>query len=191
MALYQAKMKHSAATITQLMITRYNTFQYGKKVIRFVIALILIGYGLYGDNTLFMPMVCLFIGCVMVANLNQAPKSLAKAVIRQMGGQFPESHYEFEKNAFRFHAEADPVPYQKLIRLVEDKQYLYLYVSEDSGYMVDKATISGGTLADLKEFLASGSGQKWTRPNSLLTFRLTSLFPALGEKIASLKKKKK
>lgn len=191
MALYQAKMKHNASTITQLMITRYNTFQYGKKMIRFVIALVLIGYGLYGDKTLFMPMVCLFIGCVMVANLNQAPKSLAKALIRQMGGQFPESSYEFEKSAFRFHAEAEPVPYGKLIRLVEDRQYLYLYVSEDSGYMVDKASISGGTPAELKEFLSAGSGQKWTRPNSLLTFRLTSLFPALGEKLASLRKKKK
>lgn len=177
MAAYEAKMKHSAETITKLMIMRYNTFQYGRKLIRFVISLVLIAYGLYGDKTLFMPLVCLFVGCVMIANLNQAPKSLAKKVIAQMGGQFPQSAYRFESSSFSFHKETPAVPYSKLIRLIEDKQYFYLYVSEDSGYMVDRSTVSGDGAAGLKAFLAEKTGMKWFRPNSLLTFNLFSLFP--------------
>lgn len=182
MAVFKAEMKHDASTITKLMITRYNTFQYGKKMIRFVIAIALILYGLYADPTMFTPMVALIIGCLMIANLNIGPRMLAKQLIKQMGGAFPHSRYVFNASEFRFHEEADPVPYRRLIRLIEERQYFYLYVSEDSGYMVDKATITGGDVQGFKQLLAEKTGLKWQRPNSLLTFNLRSLFPKWKKK---------
>ena len=62
MAVFKAEMKHDASTITRLMTTRYNTFHYGKKLIRMVIAIALILYGLYMDSSMLTPMICLFIG---------------------------------------------------------------------------------------------------------------------------------
>lgn len=175
MAVFKAEMKHDASTITRLMTTRYNTFHYGKKLIRMVIAIALILYGLYMDSSMLTPMICLFIGCVMIANLNIGPRMLAKQVIKQMGNQFPHSHYVFNASEFKFHEEAEAVPYGKLIRLIEERQYFYLYVSEDSGYMVDKATITGSDVNGFKQFLTEKTGLKWERPASLLTFNLRSL----------------
>ena len=61
-----------------------------------------------------------------------------------MGGHFPKSDYCFYEKEFTFHDKEEPVPYKRLIRLIEDKQHLYLYVAEQSGYMVDKGTVTGG-----------------------------------------------
>ena len=182
MAVYQAEMKHDASTITRLMIARYNTFQFGKKLVRYGIAIVLVLYGLYADTSMLTPMICLFIGCVMIANVNIGPRMLAKQIIKQMDGQFPHSRYAFNVSEFKFPEEAEAVPYHKLIRLVEERQYFYLYVSEDSGYMVDKSTVTGGDIQGFKQFLAEKTGLKWQRSNSLLTFNLRSLFSSEKKK---------
>jgi len=176
MAKYRAKMQHNQSTIYKLVQTQYDTFQFHKKLIHTAIAFGLILFGLYADKTMFMPMVALFVGCIMIANINAYPKAQAKEVLKLMGENYPQSDYAFGDTSFTFNPEADPVPYSKLIRLVEDREYLYLYVSQQSAYMVDKKTISRGKDIDLKDFLAIETGLKWTRPASLLNFRLKDLF---------------
>lgn len=182
MAKYQAKMQHNKDTIYKLVQTQYDTFQFHKKLIHTAIAFGLILFGLYADASMFMPIIALFVGCFMLANLNAYPRAQAKEVLKMMGENYPQSTYAFGADSFTFNPEADPVPYSKLIRLVEDRQYLYLYVSQQSAYMVDKATISRGKDLDLREFLAIETGLKWTRPASILSFRLKDLFPENKDK---------
>jgi len=177
MAKYRAKMRHNKATIYKLVQTQYDTFQFHKKLIHMAIAFGLILFGLYADSTMFTPLIALFVGCVMLANLNAYPKAQAKQVLEMMGEEFPKSDYVFGETEFTFNPEADAVPYSKLIRLVEDRQYLYLYVSQQSAYMVDKATISRGDPIELRDFLSIETGLKWTRPGNLLSFRLKDLLP--------------
>lgn len=178
MPTFRAKMKHSAATIQKLIQTQYDVFQFKKKLIHLGISMALIFFGLYADQTMFMPIICLFLGCLMLTSLNLQPRSQAKEVIKQMGGKFPKSDYTFTDEGFKFYDKGDVISYGALIRLVEDKQYLYLYVSQQSAYMVDKGTVTGGTLEDLKDWLKIKTGLSWTRPASLLNFRLQDLSPS-------------
>ena len=113
----------------------------------------------------------------MLANLNVYPRSNAKEVLKIMRDNYPRSDYVFGVDSFTFNAEAEAVPYKKIIRLIEDREYLYLYVSKQSAYMVDKRTVSGGSLEDLKTFLAIETLQKWSRPANILNFRFRDLFP--------------
>ena len=177
MPIYRAKMKHTASTIKQLVQTQYDTFQFGKKLVHIVIAFALILFGLYADQTMYMPIIALFVGCVMIANVNAVPRSQAKQVLRQMGNKFPKSDYSFLEEGFKFYDKGEVIPYSNLIRLVEDKQYMYLYISQQSAYMVDKGTVTGGTVSELKDFLKIETGLSWTRPANLLNFRFKDLFP--------------
>lgn len=177
MPTFRAKMKHSASTIQKLIQTQYDVFQFKKKLVHMIISLALILFGLYADQTMYMPIICLFIGCVMLANLNMQPRSQAKEVIKQMGGKFPKSDYTFTDEGFKFYDKGDIIPYGTLVRLVEDRQYMYLYVTEQSAYMVDKGTVTGGTVDDLKDWLKIKTDLSWTRPASLLSFKLKDLFP--------------
>lgn len=174
MNVIHAEMVHSEKTLTRLALTRYNSFQYGRKLLRFLLAMALVLYGLYGDKHLIMPYFSLAAGCLLAANLDARPKAQARQVAAQMKGRFPHSFYSFSQTGFRYYKDGDEISYKKLIRLVEDREYLYLYVSPESAYMVDKSTVSGGE-ATLKALLAEKSGLKWTRPFNLLTFRLHSL----------------
>lgn len=175
---YRAKMKHSADTIRKLIQTRYDTFRFGRKLLSAAIAFGLILFGLYADPSMFMPMIALFAGCVLLANLNAVPRMQAKEVLQQMGGKFPRSEYAFLEEGFRFYDKGETIPYGNLIRLVEDRQYLYLYVSEQSAYMVDKSTVTGGSPEELKTFLKIETGLSWTRPASLFNFKVKDLLPS-------------
>ena len=177
MPIYRAKMKHSESTIKKLIQTGYDTFQFKRKLINAAIAFGLILFGLYADQSMFMPWIALFVGCVMIANLNVIPKSQAREVLKQMGGKFPKSDYSFYEKEFKFYDKGDPISYRKLIRLIEDKQYMYLYISEQSAYMVDKGTVTGGSVEDFKTYLEIETGLKWSRPASVFSFKLTDLFP--------------
>lgn len=176
MALYRAKMVHNAATIRKLVQTQYDTFQFHKKLTHIGLAVGLILFGLYADQTMFMPLIALFVGCVMLANINAYPRAQANEVLKMMGSHFPQSDYHFCEKEFSFNKDADPIPYSSIIRLVADRNYLYLYVSKQSAYMVDKATISHGKNMTLEEYLAIETGLKWSRPSSLVSFRLKDLF---------------
>lgn len=173
---YTAKMKHNESTIIRLAETQYNTFQFGKKLIRIGLALVLILVGLYAGQNYVTPMICLFVGCVLISGLNVRTRYNARKLCEQMKGNFPSSDYEFLEQGFKYYKEGEPVPYDKLIRLVEDKQYLYLYISQQSAYMVDKATVSGDGTTGLQAMLSEKTGLKWTKPYNLLTFRFRSIF---------------
>ena len=177
MPIYRAKMNHSADTIKKLIQTGYDVFLFKRKLLNAVIAFGLIIYGLYADKSMFTPWVALFVGCVMLPNLNAIPKQQAKEVLQQMGNHYPKSDYRFYEKEFSFNEKEGAIPYKRLIRLIEDNQYLYLYVAEQSGYMVDKGTVTGGSVSELKTYLEIETGMKFSRPASLFSFKIYDLFP--------------
>ena len=177
MPIYRAKMKHSATTIKKLIQTGYDTFQFKRKLLNAAIAFGLILFGLYADQSMFMPWIALFVGCFMLANLNAVPRMQANEQLKMIGGNFPKSDYSFYEKEFKFYDKGEPIPYKRLIRLIEDKQYLYLYVAEQSAYMVDKGTVTGGSVSELKTYLEIETGLKFSRPANLFSFKITDLFP--------------
>ena len=172
---FTAKMEHNKDTITLLSVTQYNCFQFKSKLIRVALSIILIAYGLYADQSMITPIICLILGCLLIANVNLRPRVRASKIIEQMQGHFPRSDYRFTTTGFTDGKGGQEVSYGKLIRLVEDRSYFYLYVSEESAYMVDKSTVSGGSVENFKDYLCAKTSLKWTRPTSLLNFSLRTL----------------
>ena len=85
--------------------------------------------------------------------------------------------YRFGESAFRDGEDRPAVEYARLMRLVADDEYLYLFVSKASGYMIERASVQGEGGGDgLMRLLADRSGLRWRRPFSLLTFRLRDLW---------------
>lgn len=175
LAAYSAKMVHNKDTIMKLSLMQYNTFTFKNKLIRIGISVALIAYGTFGEKSSFLPMASLIVGCLMIANINIRPMTRARRVTEQINGNFPHSEYSFTSAGFADGKDRDTVPYSKLIRLVDDGKYLYLYISSESAYMVDKATVSGGSADALKEYISRKASKPWTKPISLLNFSLRSL----------------
>lgn len=176
MGRYTATMKHDAGTIGRLVEMQRRTFQFGRRATHLFLSAALILYGLLADKSMITSYLALMVGCVMVTGLNAGVRRQTRRILQEMNGEFPQSRYTFSEKGFRFYDKGEDISYQKLICLVEDREYLYLYISKQSAYMVDRSSISGGSPAALKAFLSEKSGLDWTRPNSLLTFRLPTLW---------------
>lgn len=172
---YTAKMQHNEDTIRRLVETQYGTFQFGKKLLRLVLAVGMIAFGVFGSSELVSPTVCLIFGCILLTGLNTRARYNAKKICTQMKGDYPKSDYSFDDKDFRFYDKGEPIPYSNLIRLVEDKEYMYLYISRESAYMVEKASVSDDGAEGLKALLEKASGLKWTKPVTLMNFGFRSL----------------
>ncbi len=172
---FTARMAHNKDTIMRLSVTQYNCFQFKGKIIRVVIAVALIAYGLYADQTMITPIVCLILGCLLIANVNLRARVRANKVIEHLKGNYPKSAYSFTAKGFSDEKDGKIIPYDQIIKLVEDREYFYLYISEESAYMVDKSTVSGGSVDEFKDYLSRRTDEKWVHPNSLLTFSIKSL----------------
>ena len=68
------------------------------------------------------------------------------------------------------------IPYKKLTRLVEDAEYLYLFLAENSLCMVERSGVEPEGDAALMEFLSEKTGLAWQREKSLLSLNLWDLF---------------
>ena len=183
MSTYTAKMKHSADTIERLVVMQYITVQTTNKLIRVFLAMAMLVYGVYmSGRQMITPYLCLFLGCVLLAGLNVRPKSNARKLISQMGGRFPRSDYSFHEKNFSDGAGASPIPYSSLIKLIDDRSYLYLYVSKQSAYMLDRSTVNGPDgLEGFKVFLTDKTGLKWSRGTNFWTFSIKDLRSSGGK----------
>ena len=184
MKLYTAKMQHSAETVRKFTLLQYNTFEWWRKggILLLSVVLILLGLSLHSPVPVIL---CLFAGCILLTNSNARATSVADGVIEAMHGNFPLLSYSFTESVFSDGEDRPEVPYRKLYRLIADEEYLYLFVSKASGYMVQKASVEGEKGADgLMELISQQSGLKWTRPFSLLSF---SLRDVLGNRRKSSK----
>ena len=182
--LYTAVMKHNADTIEKLVLMQYNTFQVGKKISLILISLVLIAYGVFTFSSgMITSYFCLFLGCVMIAGLNVRPKSNARKIIAQMNNRFPSSEYYFSSTGFKDSEKSKEISYQSLIKLIDDKKYLYLYISKESAYMVNASSVYGeGGVNGLKNLISEKAGCKWTKPSSFWSFNINNMRELFGNR---------
>ena len=67
------------------------------------------------------------------------------------------------------------ISYKKIVRLTEDKFYLYIIMSKDSICMIDKNTVRPDNVAELKEFLANKTHLYWQNEKSFLMMNLADV----------------
>ena len=177
MELYSAGMQHSAETVRQFTLLQYNTFEWWRKLLLFLLSAVLIVFGISSLSSL--PRIfCLFTGCIILTNLNTRANSIADSVIEAMQGNYPLLRYSFAASGFTDGDDRPEVPYAKLFRLIADGKYMYLFTSKASGYMIEKETVQGPDgAAGLMALLSRETGLGWGKPFSLLTFRLRDLLP--------------
>ena len=65
--------------------------------------------------------------------------------------------------------------YEQLDRIVQDRQYLYLFFGPDSAVMVERAKIEPGTAEQVMDLVSQRSGKQWESAFSLLTFNIRDI----------------
>ena len=119
----------------------------------------------------------LLLGCWMLASRDFPAVMRADRTLQERQGALPCQRCEFYEGDFLLSGEGSMrIPYKKLTRLVEDAEYLYLFLAENSLCMVERSGVEPEGDAALMEFLSEKTGLAWQREKSLLSLNLWDLF---------------
>lgn len=179
-SLYTASMAYTEETLHTFTAMQYNLFRKKQKYIAAGIAFILIVTGLVLGVTSWKGVLPLLIGCVVITNLLTVPKHIANRLLARFNGRLPSLNYRFHPDRMDVSTSGVPVHYKSLLRMEDDKKYLYLFVSEENGYMIDKSSVEGENgYAGLARLLESQTGKTVHRYSSLFSVSLLSLLKDL------------
>ena len=188
---YTAYIHHTFDTILRLCRALDDTFFFKRKILMALGGVVLVVLGVWNTQSM-AGIIFMMIGCWLLASLNLPAKNQADNIKKALGGQYPQNKYEFFDKHFVLYAQnQDIINYDKLVRLVEDDGFCYLCLSEQAGYMLEKASL-GNELESFKAFMQKATGLKWIRPYSLATFNLRQIMEmAAGGKKSGKKKSSK
>ena len=119
---------------------------------------------------------CILLGSFTLVGLNSPARQLADQVIRSLNGKFPTITYYFEDELIRLKGtdNADSLPYSDIYLLLEQKDYLYLFLKDHSSYMLDRSSITPNE-AGLMALISEKTGLPWTKNRSILNTSIKTL----------------
>ena len=177
MTVYTAKIDHSEATIRTMARAQFDAFRP-----KGFYVLLLLSLGFLA-SALFIPglsqalkILFIVLGSFLIVGLNSPPRQLADQIIRSLNGRFPRIGYRFQEEfaALSGTDTTDRLQYDEIIRLVEQPDYLYLFIRNRSAYMIERSSIQPSE-AGLMDLLKRKTGLAWTRNTSVLNTSLKSL----------------
>ena len=186
------KIEHTEKTIMSLYRVQYHMFEKPQMLLWMGFGFALILIAAFTSIPGWARTILLLIGAWLVISMDFPSQVRADRAVDARRGNLPKMEYEFHKDAVKISGEGSmSVPYQKIIRLVDDKSYLYFFMDKDSVCMVDRGTIKPKAVEELKEFLANKTGLDWQSEKSLLALNLADVILMFRNRNEPKGKKKK
>ena len=103
-----------------------------------------------------LSLIVLFLGCWFIVGAETPPVVKAKAMFKNLNASASCVTYRFGADSFIVKTALDEKiqDYSHINHLVEDAKYLYLFRTDESGYMLDKTTVTGIRPDEIGSFLA-------------------------------------
>lgn len=179
-ALYQGHIKHTEATIFRLFRTQYRCFCQKQMLLRFLLGLALVFLAvLLGKLPYLLRLLALIAGAWFMVSLDFPSQMNADRALELRRTALPEMRYAFSASEVQISGESSrSIQYDKLIRLAEDAEYLYLFSSREMACMIERATITPGD-EKLMDFLAQKTGLEWKSYKSFFFLNLYDLVHVL------------
>lgn len=177
MADYHATIEHNETTVRLMARAQFDAFRPKSFYFLLFLALALLAAAVFVPGlSQQLKILCIVFGSFLIVGLNSPPRQLADQIIRSLNGRFPVIRYSFgeESAALEGTDTADTLHYNEIIRLVEQKDYLYLFIRNRSAYMIDRSTAEPDD-EGLMAFLEKKTGLAWTRNRSIWNTSLKSI----------------
>ena len=168
MVYYKATMRHSEKTFQSLAHMQYDLFCRGNLVGRNAISFGLMVLGIVNYTQWWGLLLIAYASYLLsskYAAANHTAKKLAKN-IHDSGMDFPASRFEFQQNAMNIIAlpenvsSGEPLAYEDILRLGEDREYFYLFRNQYGGYMIPKTEL-GDKTDDFRAFMENKTGKSF------------------------------
>lgn len=148
---------------------------------------------IFQDMSIVLQSLLIMFGAWFLTSKDFKSKLEAEETLKDRKFALPLMSYEFSEKEFLADGEGKmSVPYTKIKRLVQDKEYLYIFLGKRSIFMIDKNNISfceqneiklenSTELEGLKELISKESSLPWERPTSSFFVNLPKLLRAISD----------
>lgn len=176
-AYYEGSICHNEDTIHDLFRTQYVTYSMGRVIAAAAVGAALAAAALFAPLPMYVQGMLMLFGCLLFAGREFPAALRAEDTLEARKGALPDVQTRF----YSGHMEVQEgkahkkFRYEKLDRLVQDKNHLYLFLGPDSVVMVDRTSLPEGCEQQLMELVQKRSGKHWEQPISLLTLNLRDL----------------
>ena len=189
---FYGKIEHTEDTITSLYRAQYHAFSKIQMLVWMGVGFVMIMVAAFATIPLWAKTILLLIGALVITGVDFPAMVRADAVVEARRGNLPKMEYEFHKDAVKISGEGSmSISYKKVVRLAEEKNFLYLFMGRDSICMIDKESIRPNDLEAFKDFVAQKTDMTWQSEKSLLAFNLADVILAVRNKKEQDKKLKK
>lgn len=176
-ALYEGKITHTEDTLERLFRTERQTYHQMDILLRLAagFALLLAGLFLTGLPSALKVVLIVFGGLILLTR-DFSTIGRAQDVTEKRGGNLPVMKYVFYDADMLLSGEGSMrMAYGRLHRLIEDKDYFYLFQGKGSVCMMEKASLKPQDQKAFKEFISKKTELEWRRNFSLLSMNFFDL----------------
>lgn len=181
-ALYRAKITHTEKTVEQLYKMQYYVYEKPRMIARMLIGFALVVLAAAMSLPTWAKAVLLLIGAWLLVSRDFPAAVRADKALSERKAKLPDMNYAFGPDTLHLSGEGSmDIPYKKLTRLVEDRQYLYLFLSRNSVCMMEKASVKPDDLMAFAKFLEEKTGLKWQAEKSFLSMSIYDIRRAIRD----------
>ena len=136
-----------------------NLFQNAVFIVLGVVSVVM---AIFYDDSWIMRLILAALGAYMIVQPFMSLDKMTKAEIRiYKKGRTRDAHYTFREEDFRISGIQSPMlyPYFQILSAYEDKNYFYLYYTDERAYLVDKNGFTQGESAEFRKMLKEQLGK--------------------------------
>lgn len=173
---FTGSIQHTEATLQRLFKTEWRTYHQLRILAQLAVGFVMAALALTVGMNRILQAVLLLVGCLLMVGGDFPASVRADKAMDDRKGQLPNNVCAFFPRSLELSGEGSMrLDYNRFQRLIEDNEYLYLFLGRGSVCMIDKSTVKGGTADELKAFVAERTGLAWRRNRSFFSMNLADL----------------
>ena len=173
---WRASVTHTEKTIQRLYRTQYYAYSKGKILLRLGFGFALILAGVFAALPTWLRAILMLFGAWFAMSGDFPAQLRADRALQERRAALPSMRYAFYEDRIFLSGEGSmDLPYKRLSRLAEDRDYFYLFETRDSVCMLERSSLKPADEKAFKAFIEERTGLVWRREGSLLSLGLADL----------------
>lgn len=173
---YRAKISHTEKTVEQLYKMQYYVYEKPRMIARALIGFGLVAAAVLSALPTWGKAMLLLIGAWLLVSRDFPAAVRADRALSERRAKLPNMSYGFGPDKVHLSGEGSmDIPYKKFTRLVEDRQYLYLFISRNSVCMLEKSSVKPDDIMAFAKLLEEKTGLKWRAEKAFLSMSIYDL----------------
>ena len=179
---YQAKITHTEKSVEQLYKTQYYVYEKPRMLLRAVIGFVLVVTAALSSFPTWAKALLLLIGAWLLVSRDFPAAVRADRALSERKARLPSMNYSFGPETVHLSGEGRmDIPYSKFTHLVEDRQFLYLFVARNSICMMEKESVKPADIMAFAKYMEDKTGLKWRAEKPFLSMSIYDLRQALKD----------